>query len=215
MSKIFKAVTTVVTVGVVAVVGKVVYDVMMDKKRREEEDFEFFNDIDDDFDYITKASAGGTVKDPKPTVAQTEAPKAAKVTAGASPTKSESKPKTTAKPKATVKTQTAAKGNVNGITCQDVIDCTANVLNVSAEDILSKSRKGDVANARRVAIYLCANNLGVSNSVICEEFGGIGASSVSNAKKAVADKIAEDDGLAADVESIADELKSLEASFKK
>ena len=35
MSKIFKAVTTVVTVGVVAVVGKVVYDVMMDKSQIE------------------------------------------------------------------------------------------------------------------------------------------------------------------------------------
>ena len=64
-----------------------------------------------------------------------------------------------------------------------------------------------MANARRVAIYLCATMLDVSNSTICEEFGGIASSSVSNAKKIVADKMKEDDELAADVEDIMDELK--------
>ncbi|HAQ52264.1 MAG TPA: hypothetical protein DCR12_05815, partial [Lachnospiraceae bacterium] len=101
------------------------------------------------------------------------------------------------------------------LTCLDVIDCTSDVLGVSTEDILSKSRKADVANARRVAIYICATELKVTNAVICEEFGGIGATSVTNAKKSIGDKIKEDAELKADVEDIVDGLKRLEDSFNK
>ncbi len=216
MKKIIKVITTVVAVAAAAAVGKVVYDVMADKKRREEEDFEFFNDIDDDFVGMT-----ATPSMPEPeakAVSQPEAKKeakeaaskvAAKTTAPKATTKTES-PKATSKtsaPKATKKTGGSSAKKASDLTCKDVIDCTAKLLNVSAEDILSKSRKGDVANARRVAIYLCATMLDVSNSTICEEFGGIASSSVSNAKKIVADKMKEDDELAADVEDIMDELK--------
>ena len=216
MKKIIKVITTVVAVAAAAAVGKVVYDVMADKKRREEEDFEFFNDIDDDFVGMT-----ATPSMPEPeakAVSQPEAKKeakeaaskvAAETTAPKATTKTES-PKATSKtsaPKATKKTGGSSAKKASGLTCKDVIDCTAKLLNVSAEDILSKSRKGDVANARRVAIYLCATMLDVSNSTICEEFGGIAPSSVSNAKKIVADKMKEDDELAADVEDIMDELK--------
>lgn len=216
MKKIIKVITTVVAVAAAAAVGKVVYDVMADKKRREEEDFEFFNDIDDDFVGMT---ATPSMSEPEAkAVSQPEAKKeakeaaskvAAKTTAPKATTKTES-PKATSKtsaPKATKKTGGSSAKKASGLTCKDVIDCTAKLLNVSAEDILSKSRKGDVANARRVAIYLCASMLDVSNSTICEEFGGIAASSVSNAKKIVADKMKEDDELAADVEDIMDELK--------
>lgn len=216
MKKIIKVITTVVAVAAAAAVGKVVYDVMADKKRREEEDFEFFNDIDDDFVGMT-----ATPSMPEPeakAVSQPEAKKeakeaaskvAAKTTAPKATTKTESLKATskTSTPKATKKTGGSSAKKASGLTCKDVIDCTAKLLNVSAEDILSKSRKGDVANARRVAIYLCASMIDVSNSTICEEFGGIAASSVSNAKKIVADKMKEDDELAADVEDIMDELK--------
>ena len=89
------------------------------------------------------------------------------------------------------------------------------MLGVSAEDILSKSRKADVANARRVAIYVCSTELKVTNATICEEFGGIGATSVTNAKKNISDKIKEDPDTKADIEDIVDELKRLEESFNK
>ena len=101
------------------------------------------------------------------------------------------------------------------LTCQDVIDCVSDVLEVSSEDILSKSRKADVANARRIAIFVCANELKVSNATICDEFGGIGSTSVTNAKKSVADKIKEDDIFASDVEDVIAALKSLENSFSR
>ena len=100
-------------------------------------------------------------------------------------------------------------------TAQDVIDCVADVLEVSSEDILSKSRKADVANARRIAIYVCANELKASNATICEEFGGIGSTSVTNAKKSIADKLKEDDELAADVEDVKAALKGLENSLNR
>ncbi len=206
MKKIFKVITTVFAVATAAAVGKIVYDVMADKKRREEEDFEFFNDIDDDFVGMTatpSASEPEVKVEDKPEAKVEAKAAASKVAAKTTVTKTTSKSES---PKATKKSggSTAKK---SGLTCKDVIDCTAKMLNVSAGDILSKSRKGDVANARRVAIYLCATMLDVSNSTICEEFGGVAASSVSNAKKIVADKMKEDDELAADVEDIMDELK--------
>ena len=108
-----------------------------------------------------------------------------------------------------------AKKVASSLSCQDVIDCTADVLEVSSEDILSKSRKADVANARRIAIYVCANELKASNATICEEFGGIGSTSVTNAKKSIADKLKEDDELAADVEDVKAALKGLENSLNR
>ncbi len=234
MKKIIKVITTVVAVAAAAAVGKVVYDVMADKKRREEEDFEFFNDIDDDFvgmtatpsmpepeaKAVSRPEAKKEAKEAASKVAaKTTAPKATTKTESPKDTRKTESPKATTKtespkatsktsaPKATKKTGGSSAKKASDLTCKDVIDCTAKLLNVSAEDILSKSRKGDVANARRVAIYLCATMLDVSNSTICEEFGGIASSSVSNAKKIVADKMKEDDELAADVEDIMDELK--------
>ncbi|MCR4611910.1 MAG: hypothetical protein K5644_08435 [Lachnospiraceae bacterium] len=207
MKKVFKAIATVVGVCAGALLAKLTYDIIRDKKRMEEYDQEFFSDMEDDFTMVSPVTSDNTVSAPK--TADTSAKddvKSESTQAKTAAKKSETKPSTTKK---------AKSDDSKGITCQDVIDCTANVLGVSAEDILSKSRKGDVANARRVAIYLCATNLDVTNATICEEFGGIGSTSVSNAKKNIAAKIKEDDELAADIEDITDELKQLEKSFAR
>ena len=216
-----------------AIVGKIIYDVVSDKKKREAGDREFLDDIEDDFAGLNavmpqsnKSSEKEQEKKEEVKATTAEPAKAAAVTEKKAETTAAPKTTTSAQPKASIsaKPKAVKKVNVSGakpanknksaLTCKDVIDATAEVMNVSAEDILSKSRKGDVSNARRIAIYLCANNLGLSNTAICDEFGGIGATSVTNAKKIVTDKIKEDDEFAADIEDIADELKQREKALK-
>ena len=212
MKKVFGAITTVLAIGVGAVAGKIIYDALQDKKKREEFDREFLNDIEDDFFGFSDASeAKGDSASAKETVdriakeaAKEAAAQVAASTAQKAPTATKkvdvSKPKTSA-PK---KTNDKAKAE-----CKKAIDAAASVLGVSAEDILSKSRKGEVASARRVAIYVCSTELKIADSDICDGFGGIGASTVANAKKNVADKIKEDDDFAADVEDVIDEACKL------
>ena len=186
MKKVLGAIATLFTAGAAVLAGKLVYDAMQDKKRREEEDIEFLNNIEDDFAHISDVESTGQVKRPVATK---------KV-----PAKKENK---------------EPKKRSSKISCLDVIDCTAKVLGVSSDDILSKSRKGDVASARRVAIYICSVNLNIDNATICEEFGKIGANSVTNAKRNISEKLKTDDELTADIEDITYEIKQLEKSINK
>ncbi len=212
MKKVFGAITTVLAIGVGAVAGKIIYDALQDKKKREEFDREFLNDIEDDFFGFSDASeTKGDSVSAKETVdriakeaAKEAAAQVAASTASKAPTATKkvdvNKPKTSA-PK---KTNDKAKAE-----CKKAIDAAASVLGVSAEEILSKSRKGEVASARRVAIYVCSTELKIADSDICDGFGGIGSSTVANAKKNVAEKIKEDDDFAADVEDVIDEACKL------
>lgn len=227
MKNFFKALVTVAAAGAAVVAGKLCYDFFV-KKNGKMYDDDFFDDLDDDFADVTfdddffnfdsepekeEPVKSEPIKEPKSESAKEES--VAK--------EPKSEPAKKAAPKATVKRPVAKKATpkksnakkAQSLTCLDVIDCTSDVLGVSTEDILSKSRKADVANARRVAIYICSTELKVTNAVICEEFGGIGATSVTNAKKTIGDKIKEDADLKADVEDITDELKRLEESFNK
>lgn len=222
MKNLFKAIMAVVAAGAAVVAGKLCYDFFVKKNGEMNDDF--FDDLEDDFSEVIFEDEffSFDTEPEKETETKSESVKVVKVNPAkpATDTKADEKkeePKKAA-PKATVKKPVAKKTNAKkaqSLTCQDVIDCTSNVLGVSAEDILSKSRKADVANARRVAIYVCSTELKVTNATICEEFGGIGATSVTNAKKNISDKIKEDPDTKADIEDIVDELKRLEESFNK
>lgn len=222
MKNLFKAIMAVAAAGAAVVAGKLCYDFFVKKNGEMNDDF--FDDLEDDFSEVIFEDEffSFDVEPEKETETKSESVKVVKVNPAkpATDTKADEKkeePKKAA-PKATVKKPVAKKTNTKkaqSLTCQDVIDCTSNVLGVSAEDILSKSRKADVANARRVAIYVCSTELKVTNATICEEFGGIGATSVTNAKKNISDKIKEDPDTKADIEDIVDELKRLEESFNK
>lgn len=219
MKNFLKALVTVAAAGAAVVAGKLCYDFFV-KKNGKMYDDDFFDDLDDDFADVTFDDDFFNF-DSEPEKEEPVKAEPAKEESVAKEPKAE--PAKKAAPKATVKKPVAKKATpkkssakkAQSLTCLDVIDCTSDVLGVSTEDILSKSRKADVANARRVAIYICSTELKVTNAVICEEFGGIGATSVTNAKKAVGDKIKEDADLKADVEDITDELKRLEESFNK
>ncbi len=227
MKNLFKAIMAVAAAGAAVVAGKLCYDFFVKKNGEMNDDF--FDDLEDDFSEVIFEDEffNFDVEPEKEPEVKPEPVKVVKVNPAkpATDTKADEKkeePKKAA-PKATVKKPVAKKTNAKkantkkaqSLTCQDVIDCTSNVLGVSAEDILSKSRKADVANARRVAIYVCSTELKVTNATICEEFGGIGATSVTNAKKNISDKIKEDPDTKADIEDIVDELKRLEESFNK
>lgn len=225
MKKFFKAIMAVAAAGAAVVAGKLCYDFFVKKNGGMDDDF--YDDLDDDFSEVIFEDEFFSFDSEPEAEAEPEPVKVVKVNPAkpATDTKADEKkeePKKAA-PKATVKKpvakKTAAKKTdskkAQSLTCLDVIDCTSNVLGVSAEDILSKSRKADVANARRVAIYVCSTELKVTNATICEEFGGIGATSVTNAKKNISDKIKEDPDTKADIEDIVDELKRLEESFNK
>ncbi len=219
MGKLFKALTGIATVAAAGVAAKLFYDYYKEKQYSDVLPKEFFDDIEDDFkefdddffneEIVVPKSSAKKEEEPKK-----EAPAAPKATATAKNTAVPSK-KATATKKVTATKKAPAKAATSTLSCQDVIDCVSDVLEVSSEDILSKSRKADVANARRIAIYVCANELKASNATICEEFGGIGSTSVTNAKKSVADKIKEDDELAADVEDVKAALKGLENSLNR
>ena len=219
MSKLFKALTGIATVAAAGVAAKLCYDYFKEKQYGDILTKEFFDDIEDDFKEFDDEFFSEEITVPKAaSPAKSEAApakKAAPAAKAVAPAKKEPAKKATATKKPTATKKTPAKKAASSLSCQDVIDCVADVLEVSSEDILSKSRKADVANARRIAIYVCANELKASNATICEEFGGIGSTSVTNAKKSIADKIKEDDELAADVEDVKAALKGLENSLNR
>ena len=215
MGKLFKALTGIATVAAAGVAAKLCYDYFKEKQYSDLLSPEFFDDIEDDFKEFDDEFFNEEITVPKKAApAKNESAPAKKEAPAASKASAAPKASAPAK-KATATKKVPAKKVASSLSCQDVIDCVADVLEVSSEDILSKSRKADVANARRIAIYVCANELKASNATICEEFGGIGSTSVTNAKKSIADKIKEDDELAADVEDVKAALKGLENSLNR
>jgi len=214
MGKLFKALTGIATVAAAGVAAKLCYDYFKEKQYSDLLSPEFFDDIEDDFKEFDDDFFNEEITVPKKAEPAKNESAPAKKEEPAAPKASAPAKKADPK-KATATKKAPAKKVASSLSCQDVIDCVADVLEVSSEDILSKSRKADVANARRIAIYVCANELKASNATICEEFGGIGSTSVTNAKKSIADKIKEDDELAADVEDVKAALKGLENSLNR
>ena len=60
--------------------------------------------------------------------------------------------------------------NAKKITPDDIIDKTAKFLGIKKEDILSCSRSKDIANARRLAMYMCREITQMSLPEIGEAF---------------------------------------------
>lgn len=202
MKKVFGAIATVVSIAIGVVCSKLIYDVIQDKKKREQDDLEFLDDLEEDLSDVSFAPSDVKSKTDKEHI---------EPSGNKAGSKTDKTSKSVEETKDTKETTDISK-DLGTLTCADVIECTARVLSVSVDDILSKSRKLDVAAARRIAIYICAHDLGISNSVISEQFGGVASSSVSNAKRNVSMKLEEDDELAADIEDITEELRALERS---
>lgn len=213
MSKVFKGIIGLVVAGCAAKVG---YDIYCEQQRKQQDE-EFLNDLNDDIDledddFFEDENVKATpVK--KVAKAADEKTVAKKTTAKKTTAKKTTAKKSETKKTTTKKADTKKDAAYSVITCQDVIDCTANVLDVTAEDILSKSRKADITEARRVALYLCAEELKADKETILGDFGGLGQSSLTSAKKAVKDKMKADEEFAANVKDVISEMVQLEKSM--
>lgn len=224
MGKFLKGVGICAGVVAVGAAAKIGYDIYCDKKRRDLDE-EFLNDLDDDidvdfyndFDDEIDASSNES-KEVKKTNENIESYSKQSKEIKSSETKTKNYKTSTSKNSKAATIKKSKDNNVNNkytsLSCIDVIDCTANVYDVTTEDILSKSRKAEVANARRVAIYLCAEELKETNVVICEEFGGIGTTSVTNAKKNVSSSLKTDEELKNNIDEIKEEMIRLSGNMK-
>jgi chromosomal replication initiator protein len=64
--------------------------------------------------------------------------------------------------------------------------------NVSLDDLLSGTRKKEVANARQIAMFICQNYTNMSLKAIGEYFGGRDHSTVSHASRTVTERLEND-----------------------
>jgi len=79
----------------------------------------------------------------------------------------------------------------NTIEIKDVIGAVADYYGLTRQQLVSKSRTKNIANARHIAMYMCRKNLDASYLKIGEEFGGRDHSTVLTACDKI-DKLAKD-----------------------
>ena len=84
----------------------------------------------------------------------------------------------------------------------EIIDQVAEYFGLSEDDLLSRSRKQAVAQARQIAMYLCRDMTSSSLKTIGLHFGGRDHSTVVHACKVIDEKMAEDSALRNQIKSI-------------
>lgn len=84
------------------------------------------------------------------------------------------------------------KNNKTEVSLESIQQCVADYFKVSMADVLSKSRKREIANARQISMYLAQKHTDLPLKSIGQAFGGKDHSTVIHATKAVAKKLKED-----------------------
>ena len=79
--------------------------------------------------------------------------------------------------------------NETATNASDIIDRVADFYNLSTDDLLSRSRKQEIAKARQVAMYLCRELTDQSYASIGTRFGGRDHSTVIHAYKKIEDRM--------------------------
>ena len=74
------------------------------------------------------------------------------------------------------------------VECGAIIETVADYYRLSVDDLLSRSRKREIASARQTAMYLCREMTNESYASIGSRFGGRDHSTVIHAHKKVADR---------------------------
>lgn len=92
------------------------------------------------------------------------------------------------------------------ITPEYIINTVSEHLGISVEDILSKKRSQDIANARQIAMYLCRQYTVVSLQSIGNAVGGKDHTTVINGLKRVEAKLKEDSQFKSTVDTIIKKL---------
>tara|TARA_B110001454_G_C12517020_1_gene349354 strand:- start:296 stop:664 length:369 start_codon:yes stop_codon:yes gene_type:complete len=80
------------------------------------------------------------------------------------------------------------KTAVTDLTVEDVVRRVSELSNVSEKEIVGKSRKMEIAEARQVSMYLCRNIMGTSLNNIGVYFGGRDHTTVMHAVKTIDEK---------------------------
>ena len=92
------------------------------------------------------------------------------------------------------------------LTIEDVVKKVSEICNISETEIVGKSRKMEVAEARQISMYLSRNIIGTSLASIGVFFGGRDHSTVIHAVKTVKEKISKTDKTRKQVDMIKQEL---------
>jgi len=90
----------------------------------------------------------------------------------------------------------------------EIIEQVADYFRLSEDDLLSRSRKQAVAQARQIAMYLCRELTEESYSHIGTRFGGRDHSTVIHAYRKIDEKLESDTGLREDVSSLESRLRN-------
>jgi chromosomal replication initiator protein len=90
----------------------------------------------------------------------------------------------------------------------EIIEQVADYFRLSEDDLLSRSRKQAVAQARQIAMYLCRELTDKSYSNIGSRFGGRDHSTVIHAYRKIDDELDSDTGLREDVSSLKSRLQN-------
>ena len=92
------------------------------------------------------------------------------------------------------------------LSIEDVVKKVSEICNISETEIVGKSRKMEVAEARQISMYLSRNIIGTSLASIGVFFGGRDHSTVIHAVKTVKEKILKTDKTRKQVDMIKQEL---------
>lgn len=84
------------------------------------------------------------------------------------------------------------KKAVTDLTVEDIVRRVSEVSNISEKDIVGKSRKMEIAEARQISMYLCRNIIGASLNNIGVYFGGRDHTTVMHAVKTIGNKQSKD-----------------------
>ena len=99
--------------------------------------------------------------------------------------------------------------HVSELTIEDVVKKVSSLTQIKERDIIGKSRKMEIAEARQLSMYLCRNIIGTSLSNIGFYFGGRDHSTVIHAVKSIDKKQEKDSRLRSQVSSITQEFEFL------
>jgi len=90
----------------------------------------------------------------------------------------------------------------------DIIDQVADYFRLAEDDLLSRSRKQAIAQARQIAMYLCRELTDKSYSHIGSRFGGRDHSTVIHAYRKIDEELESDAGLQEDISSLKSRLNN-------
>ena len=92
------------------------------------------------------------------------------------------------------------------LSIEDVVKKVSEISNVSEIEIVGKSRKMEVAEARQVSMYLCRKIIGTSLNNIGVFFGGRDHSTVIHAVKTIDEKLTKKPYIKKQIDTIKQEL---------